>query len=104
MDKAIKEKWIADLRSGKYGQLRKELCSTFKPKCFYCIGVLALQKNIVSEDGILIDENKIYCGELASDALPMFGLSPQEQMDLIHMNDIGEFSFSQIADYIEANL
>lgn len=104
MDKDIKQKWVAALRSGEYEQLREELCSTLSPKCFCCIGVLALLNDIVSIDGKILDESKVFCGELQPNALAIFGLPFREQENLIHMNDIEEKSFSEIADYIEVNL
>jgi hypothetical protein len=91
MDKELKAKWVAALRSGKYAQGQGDY---FDPETgtYCCLGVL----DIVDLGDACT--NLHLWGEAESKA----GESSQLQ-ELIRMNDTGK-SFSEIADWIEANL
>ncbi len=103
MNKVIKKTWLKALRSGKYkqgkGQLREDETH------FCCLGVLG--------DLLGIKWGKLYALGQAEHlgALPKHyscGISCDQQEKLGRLNDGGwgdkRKSFSQIADYIEANL
>jgi hypothetical protein len=99
MDKELKAKWVAALRSGEYEQGEGSLYEGGK---FCCLGVL----------------HKVLTGEAPSerlwdDACEMpeeirDQLDSEVQTKLAHMNDgsTGEVKhdFAEIADYIEAHL
>lgn len=92
MDKELKEKWIAALRSGNYTQgryiLRDKLRSTH---C--CLGVLAEQ----------LDNDWGNDNEKGYDLLNQY-VPEIESHPFFDMNDSQGKSFSEIADYIEENL
>lgn len=105
MNKEVKEKWIAALRSGSYKQGQFSLETEEGEMC--CLGVLchvmfgnAREKQ--DESGVEL---------LSAEFLNSIGLTEISQGFLSSMNDAtGRFhrqtpkSFSEIADYIEENL
>lgn len=101
MDAEIKAKWVAALRSGKYAQGNAGLRNGNR---FCCLGVLADVCGVkwlarTEANGWYdADKNGIggYYGESA-------GLSIHDQRTLAQLNDVGK-PFTEIADYIEANL
>jgi hypothetical protein len=114
MDKAIKEKWIAALRSGEYKQGRNNLKMT-EPEgntCVHCcLGVLAELCGIKSETQcgtkawlFIFSDNVAMEESLSAKLLDTIGLSPRQEEDLIELNDGKGASFAEIADYIEENL
>jgi hypothetical protein len=95
MKKAIKKKWIAALRSGKYKQGRHRLAHAGR---YCCLGVLceilALRQGNWS----------LYDAQLpGSHVREMVGLDTAEAVRLANMND-AKMSFKAIADWIEENL
>lgn len=92
MDQALKAKWVEALRSGDYRQIQfnigegNELC---------CIGVGATVAGMPPDGGARFGTD-VCAGTL--------GLSTDQKSALILMNDTENKSFSEIADYIEANL
>lgn len=98
MHKATKQAWVKSLRSGVYKQgygcLRKN-------DQFCCLGVLCEVLSVPKhEQG---DGSFTYNGAYA--ALPDYKiLDGKLQQKLIDMNDHGDFSFNEIADYIEKNI
>lgn len=111
MDTTIKAKWLEALRSGRYAQAREVLRD--ENDCFCCLGVLADLIDSTQWSQSLADSEEAgkHCypygvsmetmisGEIRNSV----GLSEKTAIDLAGKNDDGE-SFSQIADYIEANL
>ena len=94
MDKELKEKWVAALRSGKYEQYAPAIDGYRNERSnkFCCLGVLAY---------CVLDVNKRQFS-----VRPTFlrhGLTGDVMSELISMNDTGK-SFNEIADYIEAKL
>lgn len=94
MDKELKDKWIAALRSGEYKQIQRRLKSS---EGFCCLGVLC---EIVGKDQNYIEVRSL----LGSAGEPERGIVER----LFRMNDgdtkVDGKSFPEIADYIEANL
>lgn len=84
MDKELKAKWVAALRSGKYQQARGHIGSPTKP-C--CLGVLSI----------------VATGQLKCMAFEEL-LGGIDRGVLIRMNDEEKKSFPEIADYIESHL
>jgi hypothetical protein len=109
MKNGIKQKWVAALRSGDYGQGHGALRNGER---FCCLGVLcelAVQDGVIPEPA-LHGLTSAYCGE--SSTLPervrsWAGLERRNPYvfddSLAHLND-GGLVFSEIADLIEAHL
>ena len=98
MDAELKAKWVQALRSGKYDQCKHTMKDTTG---FCCLGVLM---DIQGVDWGSVDD--LHTAKVPDAYNP--GLSFNQMMELGKMND-GNFSgtpqpFSEIADYIEANL
>jgi len=113
MNEAVKRRWIAALRSGKYRQGEGCLCATAKGRTrFCCLGVLANEELdaewVFSNDPYNPTWSLHYKGDeddglLPKDARRELGLSADQEQDLSDMNDEGK-SFREIADWIEENL
>jgi len=115
MKKAVKKRWIAALRSGKYRQGKAYLCKTYKGRSkFCCLGVLAHEEldGEWQELGEVGEGNTAWnlyykgdeaLGLLPKEALIEVGLSDIDQDELSGMNERGR-SFKEIADWIEENL
>ena len=122
MKPTIKKLWVNALRSGKYKQGRGSLCKTTTEKGktvteYCCLGVLGdvavdayWEKNPtvpliggkqVTEYG-LIDE--VNTGFLPNSVEKQLGLTRSRTDKLVELNDDSEFSFDDIADYIEKHL
>ncbi len=110
MKKEVKEKWIADLRSGEFPQTT---CVLHSNDGYCCLGVLVNQ---------FVDEWATINGSLAGRCHPKrdgvslggsghlnvhfvreVGLEDKTG-DLMRMNDEFKKSFSEIADWIEQNI
>ncbi len=99
MDKELKAKWVAALRSGDWVQLRGDWSEQPNKAC--CLGVLL---NITGRaDGDDYQSPRGTSAELIG--VDNYG---DELTALIQMNDGSKHnepkSFAEIADYIEANL
>lgn len=90
MDKDLKAKWLAALRSGKYRQARERLCTADGAMC--CLGVLC---HIQGADVILLPQEQVPHGTRYAAGI---GLTAMQR--LASMNDSGK-SFPEIADYIQ---
>ena len=115
MNKEIKTKWVAALRSGKYkqtqGALRrpKPSSSCDRPEGYCCLGVLC---KVVAPNKRWSKGLTAYSFYKASAVLPKFildslNLTSKEEdcyYKLPSMNDSGGRSFAEIADFVEANL
>jgi hypothetical protein len=102
MDAELKAKWIAALRSGEYEQGKGNLRARNGTYC--CLGVLCK----VAGYGIDTDNDCALRpdgtkGEQSYDALDDLGAVPKIRHPLISMND-SDSTFTEIADYIEANI
>jgi len=103
MNKEVKIKWLAALRSGEYKQTIEELQNL---EGYCCLGVLC---RLAKEDGVNVDvhENIITGGELEDqvNVIDWSGLKDvSEVQNLIRMNDEEFADFKEIADHIEENL
>ena len=115
MNQAIKEKWVAALRSGEYQQCTGALCREGGGRDadkFCCLGVLC----DIMQEGEWKPAESLYgnkrrfsigdssnCNKLPLALLDRTGISMSLENRLLEMNDNGE-TFAQIADYIEENL
>ena len=102
MKKTIKKKWLKALRSGDFEQCAERLVNNGR---YCCLGVLRYLNN--PHDGSsAIDpyHSKISGGmKLSQRQLAEFGLSDNDQLEAVTMNDKGR-SFLEIADWIEEAL
>lgn len=94
-------KWAAALRSGEYKQGRGRLRFTSGltgETTHCCLGVLAVVKGLkLSTDGCSIE------GDGSNINYKALGLEKEHTETLVEMNDRGQATFAQIADYIENN-
>lgn len=104
MTKELKQRWLDALRSGKYMQGQRFLRQHDK---YCCMGVLC----DIAKIGWTKHKNSIgtvyQCADDSKNVMypPMtLGLSNLQMMDLAHLNDIYHKSFTEIADWIEANI
>lgn len=112
MDQKFKKKWVAALRSGKYAQGQKALCTPGKNfDRFCCLGVACdlLDDKAWREDsdgGIDFRSKKwgMDNTELPYGVLVHIELSYESEQKLIKMNDSDNRSFKYIANYIEKYL
>lgn len=104
MDKELKEKWIAALRSGDYCQTKGKLIDE---QGYCCLGVLCdVAGTPQNENEEFIDTvgqplNEI--GYSATDIYGGTGVSTSTRQGLARANDQGD-TFDRIADWIEENL
>lgn len=96
MDAELKAKWVAALRSGEYRQGCRFLLTESGAMC--CLGVLREVASPGNRDSSM-DNNKMPTLE---QRVLWFGTFDNSGV-LADMNDAGS-TFSEIADYIEANL
>ena len=121
MDKKIKKKWVAALRSGKYRRGTGHLCAydkTSKKNKYCCLGVLCDIHAKATGNEFVKDSSRIreYLDE--SDFLPLEvqewanlkanGGSLKKKVkghtNLVSLNDSGDANFKEIADAIEKYL
>ncbi len=97
MNEEMKAKWLEALRSGEYEQERHALASEgFTSLC--CIGV--------GYAACIGDPEELDTGveDRTLSASHALGLTADQQIKLVEMNDLDGLSFAKIADWIEANL
>ena len=108
MNQEVKTKWIQALRSGKYKQGQAYLR---QGDSYCCLGVLCDLNE--SRQWTPIDHSfkKIYSPFpddehqlLPKNISQWADLIEIEQEELVELNDTEEYTFEQIADYIEENL
>lgn len=93
----FKTKWVAALRSGEYKQCESQLHDRRDNK-YCCLGVAC------AVTGVTIPEDEQYI-PLDFPEVPDLIKGQTELTEILtDMNDWGQQSFSEIADYIEANL
>jgi hypothetical protein len=106
MNEEIKQKWVAALRSGKYPQTQETLQAE---DGFCCLGVLCEVMELPKEYSAPVERsyyffnNKGMEKELSVEFLKYVGLTTPQESELIDLNDVAHYSFSEIADYIEEN-
>lgn len=107
MKQEIKERWVAELRSGRYKQGRQALRDHNNNFC--CLGVLA----DIYDDRWKKEDDNMYSWDIDTQLIPTWlqeeiGLSSNDCVYLANLNDgLGELrrhTFEEIADYIEENL
>jgi len=102
MNTEIKDKWITALRSGQYKQGKHRLRDNDK---FCCLGVLC---DVVDKTKWEDTEFGIgYMGEthvMPENLAKSVNLSHIDCSFLAGLNDYKEYTFDQIADYIQQNL
>jgi hypothetical protein len=110
MDPQLKEKWLGALRSGAYAQTKNRLRSPENGFC--CLGVVC---NVLNHDGWNetirpnhgdpgYDWGSHGTGMVGEDLDRTLGLPLGTARTLSDMNDNKDATFTQIADWIEANL
>ena len=125
MDRAIRDKWVAALRSGKYTQGKGLLCGREKEGGefeYCCLGVLAkINDDIVEKNAKIFNGNGQIFGVVSKEDgsfqtgtvhTGYKGLTHAQISRLWRMNDgVGladgcpeRYSFNEIADWIEENL
>ena len=109
MNKALKKKWLAALRSGRYrkGELSLRAASEHGGHSKYCcLGVLCEVSGATWNRGSGTYEYKGYeeWSVLPMNLMKYSDISKSEEEFLVKMNDIDGKSFRQIADWIEENL
>jgi hypothetical protein len=101
MDKELKTKWVAALRSGSYKQCRFVLT---KDGGYCCLGVLhKLMVGIEPPQAWACDISSEEKQAVVTNWEPDHKIADGHKDDLIRMNDEGK-TFGEIADYIEANI
>lgn len=95
MDKAIKKLWVRELRSGAWIQARGTLFNN-QNGSFCCLGVL--REICYRRKAWEIEGTYRMASELK------IGLGKNAAYELVDLNDAKHCTFSEIADYIEANL
>jgi hypothetical protein len=111
LDPEFKAKWLAELRSGKYSQTQGRLCDE---DGYCCLGVAGKAAGLWDTQlermgGYLyrakLRKLKVSLPSLITGHANMRGGKGYNSIvaELAEMNDQGK-SFSEIADYIEANL
>lgn len=93
----FKSKWVAALRSGEYKQCKQTIHDK-ESNSFCCIGVAAVLHGHNPEAHDFSTVGYIQLPDAIAN-----GFRNQNTIDLMHLNDSGK-SFTEIADYIEANL
>lgn len=100
MNAEIKQKWIAALRSGEYEQGHRQLAVARKaeqPYLYCCLGVLCEVMNYHPNPS----EFEAYLPTtIAGEA----EVGSQDEETLVRLNDRERKTFSEIAEWIEANL
>lgn len=89
MNKSLKKKWVAALRSGKYQQTD---CVLKYSNGYCCLGVLREIMHPKSRRGVTY---------LCKDHMEEAGLTMRNQKTMSNLNDVMGYSFKRIATYIE---
>lgn len=110
MDSELKSRWLTALRSGDYRQTKGKLRSfrnDYFDDGYCCLGVLCDISGKGEWNGdyykMMIEDGYSHSSEIKLPGLDEFEMTPDQQSDLINMNDDGK-SFLEIADWIEENL
>lgn len=114
MDPKLKKAWLEALRSGKYVQGKERLKQDHLDGTKHCcLGVLCEVGGVEQRKlgngqwGFFLPEEKkkhVSTCALPEGFLRRAGLDHRVENELIHMNDVGNRFFSEIATWIEQNL
>lgn len=115
MRRSIRNRWLADLRSGRFVQGQQKLLGESEEgeTCYCCLGVLlqGLGARLSGGGYWLTFEGEDFASpdeELDRDTLAALGLSPEAQSELIYLNDgtkgARPHSFLEIADWVETHV
>lgn len=107
LPKEFAEKWVRELRSGKYKQIQNTLC---KDGGYCCLGVAG--KMVGLSDELMRDYDDLFYTAIPQDKFPSQFFEngsdyPHEkdmQAVFAELNDEQKMSFNQIADWIEQNV
>lgn len=101
MNKELKTLWLTALRSGEYKQVKERLYD-HKNNSYCCLGVLCevagIPKNGGKEHFI---SNSSHHQMMTYELEEVFDINLRSVQVLAAMNDTGNKTFSEIADYIE---
>ncbi len=95
MNKELRDKWVAALRSGEFKQCTGQLELN---GCYCCLGVL----NVVGDLGC--DGYSGFLRAYVGSEYTYHPVSKNQQTLLSRMNDTDHNSFTEIADWIEQNI
>jgi len=101
LPKESAEKWLIELRSGKYSKHRGELKDYSKKDCYCSIGLFCVS------NGIGIDRfglNAIVNGIEVDYYNGGIGLEYRLVKKIVELNDSKKLTFSEMADWIETNV
>lgn len=101
MDKELKEKWVAALRSGEIEQANRRLLDADGAMC--CVGVLARICGVTDET-MIQNSQSLYSQGLEPVGVAVGEGSAEILFRLADMNDHQGKNFKEIADYIEKTL
>lgn len=113
MNPEIKQKWLSELRSGKYEQAFYMLCKISDGKRAYCANGLlchiAEQHGVVKAKAVPINEMWVvwFDGHISyppPSVLRWAGLNDDYVNNIAAFNDFYRKSFEEIADFVEENL
>ena len=108
LPKEFATKWVEALRSGKYSQTEATLCRP--DTCEYCcLGVAGAMTGLdnidMSELSDLSDFVDIFKTKYVfNDGIKQLADNQKLQNVLTNLNDVDKLSFTEIADWIEANV
>lgn len=104
MNAELKAKWTAALRSGDYLQHTGKLQSYVypgSPPAYCCLGVLCKIQNPEVENVNALPVNAEFSGDTYAHLTKVVGI---DVWRLVVLNDNKRLPFSDIADYIDANV
>ena len=109
MDKLIKAKWLAALRSGEYKQIKDKLHTTSGHCCLGVLTEVVEGKDCWSTDSfgriaLNGETSSLTFGTREKAEFPTHIDGKSVSNTLITMNDSGGKSFAEIADWVEENL
>jgi len=95
------EKWLLELRSGKYSQHTGELKDYSKKDCYCAIGLYCLANGYeISKGGMQVIKD----GQSVDYYNGGIGLDYRLVKSIVDLNDSSKRPFSEIADWIETNV
>jgi len=108
MNKEVKAKWLKALKAKRNGKkvYRKAKGSLRHRGGYCCLGVLCNISKLGKwdEDNYYITEKDLDNTELPKDVSCWAKISPDEEIDLIRLNDDHDKGWKQVIAYIENNL